>query len=174
MIQLLTLTEIEQYAEVLKTIYRQAFHYSEEAAAFLLQRIKNSDNAGLHTTVLAYIENDTVLGFVFGFDFHPENWWAQQIQNRLPVDRDWYSHTFELNELAVLPSHQRKGIGRQLMEALIHSLSHTIILLGTAQTNNEHIISLYQSLGFENVIEDFRYQNEEYGVSIIMKYEKKS
>ena len=112
--------------------------------------------------------------FVFGFDFYPENWWAQQIQNRLSVDRDWYSHTFELNELAVLPSHQRKGIGRQLMEALIHSLSHIIILLGTAQTNNEHVISLYQSLGFENVIEDFRYQNEEYGVSIIMKYEKKS
>lgn len=104
---------------------------SEQDAGFLLTRIKNSQAANRHPLVLGFFEGERLVGFVFGFDFQPANWWAQQINDQLPQGKDWYDRTFELNELAILPSHQKQGRGRQLMNHLLECLPHPTVLLGT-------------------------------------------
>lgn len=172
MIKLIKYNEIDNYAEQIKNVYELAFNYSKEDSEFLLQRIKNSFDNNLNTVILVYIENEEVVGFVFGFDFHVNNWWAKQIHSRLPLNRNWYDNTFELNELAVLPKKQNQGLGRKLMLNLIETINNKLILLSTAQNNNEKVINFYHSLGFVNLIEDFQYENLAYGKSIIMSREE--
>lgn len=168
MIRKIEISELKKQDEKIKEIYRRALHYSEASADFLLTRMTNSENRGLHPLILGSFEGDTLVGFVFGFDFHPQNWWAQQIDKRLPKDFNWYHSTFEINELAVLPSHQGQGRGKKLMEELLLQLPHQCALLGTKKENNDHVIRLYQRLGFRVVIDSFRYSEDSPELSLIM------
>lgn len=171
-IRKIEVSEMDLYVPAIKQIYREALGYSEDAADFLITRIRKSDEGGLHTILLGAFEGERLAGFVFGFDFAPQNWWAQQIDARLPNDLDWYKSTFELNELAVDPRMQGKGIGRALMEQLLGAIPHQSVLLGTKKHKNDHVIRLYKRLGFEIVIDDFRYEGNLYGTSLIMGWKK--
>lgn len=164
--------ELARYADDIKRIYREALGYSEEAAEFLMTRIRKSDEAGLNTVLLGAFEGETLVGFVFGFNLAPQNWWAMQIDSRLPKDYDWYANTFELNELAVDLAFQGRGIGRSLMEELLAAIPQKNVLLGTKKYDNDHVIRLYERLGFYTVIDDFKYEGDEYGTSIVMGWQR--
>ncbi|MDO4712254.1 MAG: N-acetyltransferase [Peptostreptococcaceae bacterium] len=172
MIRKIEVSELTKFGERIKEIYMKSLGYSHEAADFLLTRIRKSEENDLHPIILGSFDKEEPVGFIFGFDFHPDNWWAGQIDGRLPKDHDWYEDTFELNELEILPSHQKQGRGRRLLEALFEQMPHKQALLGTAKENNEHVIRLYESLGFEIVIDSFRYEGDIYGNSLIMGWQR--
>ncbi|MDO4719165.1 MAG: hypothetical protein Q4A78_00740 [Peptostreptococcaceae bacterium] len=76
MIRKIEISELKKQAEKIKAIYRKALHYSEASTDFLLTRMTNSENRELHPLILGSFEGDELVEFVFGFDFHPQNWWA--------------------------------------------------------------------------------------------------
>lgn len=173
MIKLLTNEEIKKNKYRIAEIYREVFNLKKDSEEFLVYRIDNSIENGLNTKILVAMEESEIVGFLFGFDFREENWWAQQIENDLPkVDFNWYENTFELNELAVLEKYRKNGYGKQLMKKLIEDKSYHRILLGTAKENNENVLRFYYSLGFKDLINPFYYENAEYSTSIIMIHKK--
>lgn len=172
MIQRIEVTDLDRYGDSIRRIYESALGYSAAASEFLLKRIRNSADNALHPIVLGSFEAERLVGFVFGFDFAPGNWWAQQIDSRLPRDFDWYDDTFEINELAVLPSHHKQGRGLHLMETLLAQMPHRHALLGTKKEDNAHVIRFYRALGFDVVIDDFRYPGDSYGLSLIMGWKR--
>lgn len=123
-------------------------HYDREETEFLRWRMEKSIGVGLNSLVLTWIEDGRTAGFVFGFDFRPENWWAQQVRRFLPDGIDWFTNCFELNEIAVHPDFQKRGIGRTLLEALATDFTYQNTLLGVKQ-DNEPAIHLYEQVGFE-------------------------
>lgn len=174
MIRLMKPAEWERYGASIREIYEAALGMTPEASEYLLTRIRKSAEGGLNPIVLGAFEGENLVGFVFGFDFAPENWWAQQIDSRLPKDFNWYDSTFELNELAVLPTCQKNGYGRRLMTELLRLIPHRHALLATKKENNDHVIRFYQDLGFAIVIDDFRYTIDAYGLSLIMGWKRDS
>lgn len=169
MIRTIDLDLLPQYATRIKTIYQEAFQYSASAADFLIERITKSAAAGLHPLVLgAFDEAGQLVGFAFGFDFHPNNWWANQITAQLPLERDWYADTFEFNELAVAPTWQGRGYGRQLLQTLCQEVPQRMMLLGTAKHDNDAVIRLYEHFGFRIIIDSMIYQGIDSKENVVM------
>ncbi|MCW6675127.1 GNAT family N-acetyltransferase [Aerococcaceae bacterium NML180378] len=157
---------LPHYYDAIKEIYREAFDYSTEQADFLQVRMEQSDNP----IVLAVRHNGVVVGFLFGFDFKPENWWAQQLARSLTAEQlaPFYEEAFELNELAVSPRYQAHGYGTMLMQHLFELCAERDILLGTKLENNDHVIRFYRQLNFEDLVNPFYYENNMYGPSLIL------
>ncbi|MDO4798941.1 MAG: GNAT family N-acetyltransferase [Bacillota bacterium] len=172
MIRRIDVTELDRYGDSIRKIYEEALKFSPAASEYLLTRIRKSAENSLHPIVLLSFYGDRPVGFVFGFDFAPQNWWAQQIDSRLPRDFDWYDSTFELNELAVLPSHQKQNRGLHLMRELLDQMPHRHALLATKKEDNDHVIRFYRALGFDVVIDDFRYAGDVYDLSLILGWKR--
>lgn len=166
MIKLLSLEEIAKYKEEISRIYKDVFKTNDATANFLITRIDGS--LGLNTMICGAFDDEKLVGFVYGFDFLKENWWAMQIDSKLPSGTDWYKNTFELNELAVLEEYQGKGYGKELMKCLIENFRGDKILLSTKRFENEKIINFYHKLGFKDLINPFEYPNGEYETSIVL------
>lgn len=152
--------------DVIKEIYQEAFDYSTEQADFLQVRIEKSANP----IVLVARHKGAVIGFLFGFDFKPENWWAQQLARSLTAEQlsPFYERAFELNELAVSPRYQAHGYGKMLMQHLFELCAGRDILLGTKLENNDHVIRFYRQLSFEDLVNPFYYENDMYGPALIL------
>ncbi|MCW6654742.1 GNAT family N-acetyltransferase [Aerococcaceae bacterium NML201296] len=157
---------LPHYYDAIKEIYREAFDYSTEQADFLQVRMEQSDNP----LVLVVRHNGAVVGFLFGFDFKPENWWAQQLARSLTTEQlaPFYESAFELNELTVSPRYQAHGYGKMLMQHLIELCAECDIFLGTKLENNDHVIRFYRQLNFEDLVNPFYYENNMYGPSLIL------
>lgn len=163
MIRRLTREEIIQSKNQIARIYQEAMGYSEQQGQVLVQRILMSIEKPLNTMIIGAYDNNQMVGFLFGFDFHPDNRWAKQIDECLPkTTYDWYQNTVELNELMVLPSFQSRGFGKAMMSLVIQLNPNSRLLLGTAKEHNEPTIRFYKHLGFKVLIDNFRY---DYGYS---------
>ena len=171
MIKVLNEEEMIKYLDELAEIYKLAIKSTDDSVNFLKERIKNSINSNLNTVIVVAMEDEKIVGFVYGFDFKPETWWAVQIAPSLPKEEfDWYENTFELNELMVLPEYQSKGYGKLLMNKIRDDFNYSRILLGTAKNNNDKVINFYKKLGYEIIVDNFKYPNDEYGTSLILCY----
>lgn len=168
MIIQLTQEELPHYYKAMKEIYQAAFDYTEEQADFLQMRIEQSKD--LNPIVLVALEGEEVVGFLFGFDFVASNWWAQQLARSISQEQlaPYYNQAYELNEIAVLPTHQAKGYGQALMDTVINKCAHRDILLGTKLEDNEYVIRFYRKLNFQDVANPFYYENNVYGASLIL------
>lgn len=170
MIKLLTLEEIKNKKYEIAKIYKEVFKTDDSTADFLVTRIDES--LGLNIIICGAFEEEKLIGFVYGLDFLKENWWAMQIDEKLPKGTDWYKNTFELNELAVLEKYQSKGYGKELMKCLIENFKGDKILLSTKKFENEKVINFYHKLGFKDLINPFEYPNGEYETSIVLYLNK--
>jgi len=166
MIKLLTLEEIEKYKREISDIYKEVFKTDDFSANFLITRIDGSLKNNIK--IVGAFENEKLIGFVYGFDFLKENWWAMQVDSQLPSGIDWYKGTFELNELAVIEKYQGRGYGKKLMKCLIENFEGDKILLSTKKFNNDKIINFYHKLGFKDLVNPFEYPNGDYETSIIL------
>lgn len=176
MIKILNESEMLTHKDKLIEIYRKAMKLEEKTAQYLGVRIENSIKEKLNTVIIT-VWNEKInemMGFVYGFDFKPENWWALQIKDFLPLKKnvDWFENTFELNELMISPEYQGKGYGKKLMNELEKNIFHRYILLSTKKNNNTKVIDFYHKLGYYNIIDPFNYVGNVYDTSIIMCLDK--
>ena len=158
--------EIEKYKVEMAKIYKEVFKADDFSANFLITRI--DDSLKNNIKIVGAFENEKLIGFVYGFDFLKENWWAMQVDSQLPSGIDWYKGTFELNELAVIEKYQGRGYGKKLMKCLIENFEGDKILLSTKKFNNDKIINFYHKLGFKDLVNPFEYPNGDYETSIIL------
>lgn len=97
------------------------------------------------------------VGIGYGHTDRPGQWWHNRVQPQLPeAYADWLDDCFVVVELAVLPAFRRRGIGRQIMEALLADRPEARVALSTEQ-DNRAARSLYTQLGFQLLIEAIQF-----------------
>ena len=107
-----------------------------------------------HRCNLVVPQNDPIKDIVAKLKVQPELFIVGTIADRIvsTAMAGYDGHRGWVYYLAVDPNYQRKGIGRQMMEKVEHSLRE----LGSQKINvqvrssNESVVSFYKQLGFSN------------------------
>lgn len=104
-------------------------------------------------------DGDRPVGMSFGHISRPGQWWQDTITGLLGQDfvSEWVDGVFAMAELAVIPSHRRRGIGRRLHDLLLEKANAGRAVLATVaeETPAFHI---YQSSGWKVVHPGFQYR----------------
>ncbi|SNY62516.1 GNAT family N-acetyltransferase [Paractinoplanes atraurantiacus] len=95
-------------------------------------------------------DGDEMVGFTYGYTGDFGQWWTDHIAARVSpeLSREWLGGHFELVELAVLPSHERRGLGTALHDALLDGLPHRVALLTATDDENAPARRLYDRKGW--------------------------
>ena len=98
-------------------------------------------------------EPDELLGFGYGYETAPGQWWHDQVRAALApeVTESWLPGAFELSELHVRPAYQGRGAGRALLEMLVEGLPQPAVLLSTPE-GDTRAWRLYRSVGFVDLL----------------------
>jgi ribosomal protein S18 acetylase RimI-like enzyme len=90
-----------------------------------------------------------LLGFGYGYTSGGGQWWHDQVRAALDrrTAKRWLPGAFEVCELHVHPEHQSRGLGRQLLHALVADLPHPAALLSTPDADTK-AFRLYHADGF--------------------------
>jgi len=127
-----------------------------EAQTFAGIFAQHCGREGFRCIVARAGSDQPLVGFVYGFASLPGQWWYDQVAQRMPPELQarWLHNSFELTELAVLPSHQGLGIGGQLHDRLLNGLPQRTALLSTMQTET-NAMALYRKRGWQPLLHDF-------------------
>jgi ribosomal protein S18 acetylase RimI-like enzyme len=139
--------------------------YGEAWGAPSARRADQRAISSRHATYPAFacaaaLEGDALVGFGYGTRGEPTHWWHERVAPAAPPA--WFEDYFVIAEVAVRPEAQGRGIGRAVTERLLatEEANATRAVLLTVDAANERAIALYRSLGFEDVVAEFRFEPE--------------
>jgi ribosomal protein S18 acetylase RimI-like enzyme len=148
-IEVWSAAEFHRYAEDAMVIYAEAMGYVAQAGIVRARSARSQSTFPDFAARAAFDEQDRLVGFGYGYLSEHGQWWHDMVRAALTDDlaETWLDDAFELSELHVHPSAQRRGVGRALLESLGADLRHRHMLLSTpdADTTAMH---LYRGLGF--------------------------
>ena len=96
-------------------------------------------------------EAGRMVGFGWGYTGRRGEYWPDLVLEVLPEASDWVGGHFELVELAVLPGHRGRGVGRRLHDLLLEGLPHERALLSTTSDETDPAVRLYRARGWRLV-----------------------
>jgi ribosomal protein S18 acetylase RimI-like enzyme len=111
-----------------------------------------------HTTRQDFVfliarETDEVAGFAYGYTGSSGQWWTDHVSRSLTAAQreEWIEAAhFEIVELHVKPSQQRRGIGSALLAQLLTRQPHDRALLST-QTGSRKARGFYAKNGWNEL-----------------------
>lgn len=133
-------------------VYGAAMGYGDAVVAGRYgYAVQHTERAGFRA-VGAFIETaegEHLVGFGYGYLVAPGQWWHDQVRHALDrrTAKRWLPGAFEVCELHVHPDHQSRGLGRQLLHALVEGLPHPAALLSTPDSETK-AFGLYRADGF--------------------------
>jgi ribosomal protein S18 acetylase RimI-like enzyme len=106
-------------------------------------------------------EDETLVGFAYGYTTHPGQWWHDLVCKAMTPDvaADWLAESFELSELHVLPDFQGHGVGRRLLASLADGIPHRAILLSTPDAETR-AFRLYRHVGFVDLARHYLFPGD--------------
>lgn len=117
--------------------------------------------------VLARSDDDSVVGFGYGYRGRAGDWWHDVVARALGRRdaRDWLADSFELAELHVHPTRHGQGIGRCLLQSVLSRAEGATAVLSTHDRESP-ARHLYRSVGFVDLLTSFVFpgSNEVYVV----------
>ncbi len=121
--------------------------------------------------VATLAEDDTLLGFGYGYTSGPGQWWHDQVRSALRRDarRTWLTDCFELVELHVRPDVQGRSIGHRQLSALLSDQPHRTALLSTPEADEatSRAWRLYRRFGFVDVLRNFCFPGDDRPFAIL-------
>jgi ribosomal protein S18 acetylase RimI-like enzyme len=119
-------------------------------------------------------DDDTLLGFGYGYRGTQGQWWHDQVRGALRRDlrKYWLADCFELVELHVRPDMQGQKIGgRQLYDLLTHSEQETV-LLSTPEADEQasRAWRLYRRFGFVDVLRQFHFPGDDRPFAVLGRH----
>ncbi|WP_046470954.1 GNAT family N-acetyltransferase [Allosalinactinospora lopnorensis] len=120
---------------------------------------QHARNPRFHSVVALAPGDTAALGFAYGFHGQGGQWWHDVVTDELrardpTAEQRWFSDSFEIAEIHVLPEWQGRGIGRRLLERLTAVRGERTAVLST-YTGPTAAHSLYRSYGFTDVLPEF-------------------
>ncbi|WP_369254289.1 GNAT family N-acetyltransferase [Geodermatophilus amargosae] len=94
-------------------------------------------------------DGERLVGFAYGYLVAPGQWWHDQVRAALDrrTAKRWLPGAFEVCELHVHPDAQSRGLGRQLLHALVEGVQAPVALLSTPDADTK-AFRLYHADGF--------------------------
>jgi ribosomal protein S18 acetylase RimI-like enzyme len=133
-------------------IYGAAMGYDQSVVAGRYgYAVQHTERAGFRA-VGAFVEapeGGQLVGFGYGYLVAPGQWWHDQVRAALDrrTAKRWLPGAFEVCELHVHPDHQSRGLGRQLLHALVAGIPQEVALLSTPDADTK-AFRLYHADGF--------------------------
>ncbi len=101
--------------------------------------------------VATQTSSETVTDASMGY---PEDWQSPNPKppkdGSEPLGHQIHGKTIAIHSLAVLPAHQRKGLGKTLMRAYIQRMEDAGVADRLSLLAHEHLVRYYEKLGFDN------------------------
>ncbi|MEV4349434.1 GNAT family N-acetyltransferase [Actinoplanes sp. NPDC049596] len=145
----------------LHEVYAEAFgapplNEPPEAAARFRDDVLPTHAGRAGFTCLAAWDRGRIVGFAYGYTGDFGQWWTDQIAAVVPpeVSAEWLGGHFEVVELAVRPSQERRDIGSALHDALLAGLLHRVALLTATDDENAPARRLYHRKGWRVLAEE--------------------
>jgi ribosomal protein S18 acetylase RimI-like enzyme len=105
--------------------------------------------------------SERLVGFGYGYVVAAGQWWHDQV--RVALDRrtakKWLPGAFEVCELHVHPDHQSRGLGRQLLHALVEGVPSPAALLSTPDADTK-AFRLYHADGFVDLARGYHFPGD--------------
>ena len=125
--------------------------------------VQHTERPGFRA-VGAFVETpdgEQLVGFGYGYLTAPGQWWHDQVRAALDrrTAKRWLAGSFEICELHVHPDHQSRGLGRQLLHALLEGVSTPTALLSTPDTDTK-AFRLYHADGFVDLARDYHFPGD--------------
>jgi ribosomal protein S18 acetylase RimI-like enzyme len=145
-------------------IYGAAMGYDSSVVAGRYgYAIQHTDRPGFRA-VGAFADSDSgehLVGFGYGYLIAPGQWWHDQVRAALDrrTAKTWLPGAFEVCELHVHPDHQSRGLGRQLLHALLAGLPHPAALLSTPDADTK-AFRLYRADGFVDLARGYYFPGD--------------
>jgi ribosomal protein S18 acetylase RimI-like enzyme len=110
-------------------------------------------------------DDDSLVGFGYGYRGGPGQWWHDQVRTALRRDarKVWLSDYFELVEMHVRPDAQGQKIGGRQLHALLSNVPHETVLLSTPEADEatSRAWRLYRRFGFVDVLRHFNFPGDD-------------
>ncbi|MDQ2797433.1 MAG: GNAT family N-acetyltransferase [Actinomycetota bacterium] len=160
-IEVWTGSEFENRIDDAMTIYVRAMKYPDYTGTQRAISARKHVAIDGFTCRAALADDNTLLGFGYGYSTTPGQWWHDLVRRALARENnsDWMSDAFELSELHVLPEHQGLGVGRRLLTSLAGSLPHRAMLLSTPDIDTR-AFRLYRDLGFIDLARNYLFPGD--------------
>jgi ribosomal protein S18 acetylase RimI-like enzyme len=142
-------------------IYVRAMHYPDHTGVQRAVSARKHISLPGFTCRAALIDDDTLVGFGYGYTTKSGQWWHDLVRRALDVKaaREWLVDAFELSELHVLPDHQGVGLGRQLLTSLAGGIPHAAMLLSTPDADTR-AFRLYRDTGFVDLARNYLFPGD--------------
>jgi ribosomal protein S18 acetylase RimI-like enzyme len=104
-----------------------------------------------HRLVLTQ-EDNSVTGYAWGYTGQRGQYWSDLLCDSLPepIASQWVGGHFDVVELAVLPTHRRRGLGQALHDCLLEGVTGRC-LLGTSSDPDGPAVRLYTRSGWRTL-----------------------
>ena len=145
-------------------IYGRAMGYGESVVAGRYgYAVQHTERDGFRA-VGAFAEGpdgEQLVGFGYGYLVAPGQWWHDQVRHALDrrTAKRWLPGGFEVCELHVDPGHQSRGLGRQLLHALVRDIEAPAALLSTPDTDTK-AFRLYHADGFVDLARNHHFPGD--------------
>jgi ribosomal protein S18 acetylase RimI-like enzyme len=104
---------------------------------------------------------ESLVGFGYGYLVAPGQWWHDQVRAALDrrTAKKWLPGAFEVCELHVHPDFQSRGLGRQLLQALVEDADADAALLSTPDADTK-AFRLYHADGFVDLARNHHFPGD--------------
>jgi ribosomal protein S18 acetylase RimI-like enzyme len=161
-IEPLSEAEVEALLDQFVAVYRAAFagapynREEPEVAEFARALPLHTRREGFRSVAAFGGDECEVIGFAYGYRTQPGQWWHDNVCRALGdrTARVWLAEAFQVTEVAVLPAHQRQGVGSSLLDVLLHDLIYPRAVLSTldAETAGR---AMYRAQGWQDLVNGF-------------------
>jgi ribosomal protein S18 acetylase RimI-like enzyme len=146
------------------TIYGLAMGYGSAVVAGRYgYAIQHTERPGFRAVgaFAEFPDGERLVGFGYGYLTAPGQWWHDQVRAALDrrTAKKWLPDSFEVCELHVHPDHQSRGLGRQLLHALLADLTQPVALLSTPDSNTK-AFRLYHADGFVDLARGYHFPGD--------------
>ncbi|WP_113928100.1 GNAT family N-acetyltransferase [Bacillus sp. P14.5] len=93
-------------------------------------------------------------GFIYGYSSCKGQYYHELLSKHLNGDRNWTENCMELAELGVHPQYRRRGIAKELVEALLKNRTESKALLTTRKDNSAGV-HFYRKMRWTEVSDGF-------------------
>ncbi|MGD6967393.1 GNAT family N-acetyltransferase [Rossellomorea vietnamensis] len=93
-------------------------------------------------------------GFIYGYSSRKGQYYHDLLSRQLNGDRNWMENCMELAELGVHPRYRRRGIAKELVDALLKNRTESKALLTTRKDNTAGVL-FYRKIGWKELSDGF-------------------
>jgi ribosomal protein S18 acetylase RimI-like enzyme len=152
-------------------VYGQAMGYQGELLEARRGYIATHVRRSGFRAVATIAADGELLGFGYGYQSAPGQWWHDQVRAAIPADQrsTWLTDCFEVVELHVRPPAQGHGLGASQLRALLAMTPARTTLLSTPEADEatSRAWRLYRRFGFVDVLRNFYFPGDERQFAIL-------